>query len=177
MSRRRGNRGPLRFLIVAAVLIWLVPKLVAPIGVALAAVVAVPLLLVASIVAVALLAVVLAAAAGAAGLFAVPAWLVWRASRDDRERRQRDAFDRQAIDEPDREGARLRRRYLVGQLTDDQFRDAMLSHLKKRFAGGSLDVAEYEAEVSRLLHADLVSTPLRELKRPARPAGKASSYP
>ena len=173
MSRRRGGRGPVRFFVVAALLIWVLPKVVTALGVTIATLVAVPFLLVASVLAVAAIIVILAVAvAVAGGVIALPAWLFWRASRDDRERRGREARDEEPIDDAEREASRLRRRYVAGQLTDDQFRDAMLAHLKRRFAAGSLDVSEFEAEVSRLLRAGVDSTPLRELHRSSRPPAK-----
>jgi uncharacterized membrane protein len=47
--------------------------------------------------------------------------------------------------------ARLRRRYVAGELSYAEFRDTMLERLKTRFAEGELRLAEYEAEVERLL--------------------------
>ena len=160
----------MRFFVVAALLIWVLPKVVTALGVTIATLVAVPFLLVASVLAVAAIIVILAVAvAVAGGVIALPAWLFWRAYR---ERRGREARDEEPIDDAEREASRLRRRYVAGQLTDDQFRDAMLAHLKRRFAAGSLDVSEYEAEVSRLLRAGVDSTPLRELHRSSRPPAK-----
>jgi type VI protein secretion system component VasK len=173
MSRRRGGRGIARFFVIAILLIWAVPTLFTALGATIAAMVALPFLLVASIVAIlAILVASSVAIAVAAGFVAVPAWLFWRASRNDRERRGRAARDDESCDDAEREASRLRRRYVAGQLTDDQYQDAMLAHLKARFASGSLDVSEYEAEVSRLFRAGVDSTPLRELRRSSRPSEK-----
>ena len=120
---------------------------------------------------VAVLAVVVAAAAG---VIAIPAWLFWRASKDERSRRNRSEHDYEPLADADREAARLRRRYVAGQLTDEQFRVGMLANLKERFAAGSLDVSEYEAEVARLLRSDVDSTPLRQLRRSTQPPAKRS---
>lgn len=173
MSRRRGGRGFARFFWIAVVMIWVIPKVITALGATIAAVVAVPFLLVASVLAIVAILVVLAVAvAVAAGVIALPAWLFWRASRDDRERRERAARDDEPLDDADREASRLRRRYVAGQITDDQYQIAMLANLKARFATGALDVSEYEAEVSRLLRAGVDSTPLRELRRSSRPPEK-----
>ena len=151
-------------------MIWVIPKVVTALGATIAAVVAVPFLLVASVLAIVAILVVLAVAvAVAAGVIALPAWLFWRASR---ERRERAARDDEPLDDADREASRLRRRYVAGQITDDQYQIAMLANLKARFATGALDVSEYEAEVSRLLRAGVDSTPLRELRRSSRPPEK-----
>jgi|GEM_PF-1124980 len=188
MGRRRGGRGILRYFVIAEVLVWLVPKLFPAVGVALAAVfavpflllssvlaavVAVPFLLVSSVLAVVVIVAVLAlVVAAAAGVIGVPAWLFWRASKEDRERRDQAGHDADAPDDAEREAARLRRLYVAGQLTDDQFRVGMIANLKARFAAGSLDVSEYEAEVARLLRSDVDSTPLRQLRQATQPHAK-----
>jgi len=175
MARRRGGRGILRYFVIAAALIWLVPKLFTAAGVALATVVAVPFLLVTSVLAVVVIVAVLAVVvAAAAGVIAIPAWLFWRASKDERSRRNRSEHDYEPLADADREAARLRRRYVAGQFTDEQFRVGMLANLKERFAAGSLDVSEYEAEVARLLRSDVDSTPLRQLRRSTQPPAKRS---
>lgn len=173
MSRRRGGNGFLRILVIVAVIAWALPKFLTAVGITLATVLAVPFLLAASVLAVVAVLVVLALViAAAAGVIAVPAWLFWRASKEDRVRRDRAEHDEEPLEDADREAARLRRRYVAGQLTDDQFRVGMLANLKARFAAGSLDVSEYEAEVTRLLRSDVDSTPLRELRRSARPPAR-----
>ena len=170
MSKRRGGRGFARFFWIAVVMIWVIPKVITALGATIAAVVAVPFLLVASVLAIVAILVVLAVAvAVAAGAIALPAWLVWRASRERREQATRVDVP---LDDADREASRLRRRYVAGQITDDQYQIAMLANLKARFATGALDVSEYEAEVSRLLRAGVDSTPLRELRRSSRPPEK-----
>lgn len=47
--------------------------------------------------------------------------------------------------------ALLRRRYVAGELTYDQFRTGMVELLKERFAQGQLGMTEYEAELEKLL--------------------------
>lgn len=176
MARRRRRGSIWRYLWIPIVLVWVMPTLVGTlwtlVAAMAAAVVAVPLLLVGAVVAIVLLVVVAAlVAAAAAGLVALPAWLVWRASRDSEPRRGRTDTGRPGRASREDEAARLRREYVAGQLNDDQFRDAMLANLKARFAGGSLDVSEYEAEVGRLVNASVAATPLRELRRKSQALG------
>ena len=68
----------------------------------------------------------------------------------------------------------LRRRYIAGELTYEQFRSGMIDLLKERFARGQLALSEYEAELDKLLkparHLDLSGD--RSLAGPDGPSGR-----
>lgn len=57
----------------------------------------------------------------------------------------------------------IRRRYVAGELTYTEFQDAMLALLKGRFTRGEIALAQYEAELERLLqparHLDVARDP------------------
>jgi len=73
----------------------------------------------------------------------------------------------------------LRRRYIAGELTNEQFQSQMIDLLKGRFERGELDLHEYEYELGRFLeperHLDpAAADPLDGLlpsadERPSRP--------
>jgi uncharacterized membrane protein len=83
-------------------------------------------------------------------IFGVPFYLVYRLAAGSRTRPRRvDDED----DEDDRLPAdvQLRRRYVAGEITYAQFQEGMLGLLKERYARGTLQLAEYEAELEKLV--------------------------
>jgi hypothetical protein len=73
----------------------------------------------------------------------------------------------------------LRRRYVAGELTYQQFQAGMVGLLKERFARGQLAVTEYEAELEKLLkparELDAARDPALAMATSATPASPASS--
>ena len=95
-----------------------------------------------------LVTVVLALALPAAiltGIFGAPLILLHRLSRHARE--QDDEEDEPSVDED----ALLRRRYVAGELSYQEFQATMLGRLKDRYARGLLPLPAYEAELEKLL--------------------------
>ena len=91
-----------------------------------------------------------------------PAYVVYRLSGRGgrRARADRDDEDEAPVLAED---TVLRRRYVAGQLTYDQFQAGMVAFLRDRFARGELRLAEYEAELEKLLaparHLDVKRDP------------------
>ena len=112
-----------------------------PLGM-MAAVIVLPVLLLG--LAVALLGMLLPVAIPAA-IFFGPLFLVYRLAG----RRGPAADDAPAS--PLDGAALLRRRYVAGELTYNQFQAGMVDFLKDRFARGEMALAEYEAELEKLL--------------------------
>jgi hypothetical protein len=65
----------------------------------------------------------------------------------------------------------LRRRYVAGELTYQEFQSGMVGILKERFARGEMALTEYEAEIERLLE------PARRLDVARDPALAAAAIP
>ncbi len=171
MVRPRGGWTPWRIAGAVAIIVIVLPQLIGALAAIVGAIVAVPIILVVVVIAmVFLLAALAIAIAATAGVIALPAWLAWRATRDGRS--ARDPLDSGAArtDPVDADADRLRRRYVAGELTEDQFRDSMLSNLKQRFTAGSIDINDYEAEVGRLVRASAEAPPLQGLRRSVPPA-------
>jgi hypothetical protein len=111
-----------------------------------------------------------------AAIFGGPAYLLYRLLGGGR---------RPAPAEPGGAGAGLspetvlRRRYVAGELTYQQFQAGMMDLLKERFARGELAVSDYEAELEKLLrparYLDVTRVPaLADAPRnrpPGRPRG------
>ncbi|HEX2036763.1 MAG TPA: hypothetical protein VHS99_21495 [Chloroflexota bacterium] len=120
--------------------LWIIPA-----GVV-GAVVAAPFLLIGLAVAIVSTAVPLAVMAAVLG---GPLYLMYRllspderSSRPSQTRAMEPALSPEAI---------LRRRYVGGELTYQQFQSRMVDLLKERFARGELPMAQYEAELEKLL--------------------------
>ena len=162
----------------------LAPLLLAPLallGILVGALVSLPLIalvLLSVLVALAIPAVILAV------IFGGPAYLLYRLFG--RSRRSREA-EPAAPAAPLAPEVRLRRRYVAGELTYDQFRTGMVDLLKERFARGELAVTEYEAELEKLLeparHVDVGRDPAvagtlppSSAGAPARSTGARVSY-
>jgi uncharacterized membrane protein len=64
------------------------------------------------------------------------------------------------------EEMQLRRRYVAGELTDNEFQVSMLDVLKERFTRGKMSVSEYEREVDHLLRRSREAQALEERREP-----------
>ncbi|MGH2355074.1 MAG: hypothetical protein ACRDI2_19710 [Chloroflexota bacterium] len=130
------------------------PLFIVPMGM-LGALVATPFVLLTLLVA--LLAVALPFAILAA-VFGGPLYLVYRLAGGGRRRRSDE--DDEVTLSPE---VLLRRRYVAGELTYQQFQTGMVDVLKDRFARGELPISEYEAELEKLLqparHLDVTRDP------------------
>ncbi len=117
-----------------------------------------------------------------AAIFGGPVYVLYRLfGRGHRAREPREA-EPIATTPPLSPEARLRRRYVAGELTYEQFRTGMVDLLKERFARGELAVAEYESELEKLLeparHIDVGHDPAVAGTLPgASPAAPARSSP
>jgi hypothetical protein len=109
-----------------------------------------------------------------AAIFGAPFYLIHRLTRGAGSA-SRDADDDADAAYPARavhsEEALLRRRYVAGELTYQQFQTGMVGLLKERFARGDLRLTEYEAELEKLLQ------PARHLDAARDPALAAAVRP
>ncbi|MBI3972894.1 MAG: hypothetical protein HY332_16580 [Chloroflexi bacterium] len=85
-------------------------------------------------------------------IFGGPLYVLYRVLRSERgtvagSRRER----RMEVDAPLSPDARLRRRYVAGELTYQQFQAEMVTLLKERYTRGDLTLSAYEAELDDLL--------------------------
>jgi len=104
------------------------------------------------------------------GIFGAPAYLFlrvigWRRGSFGRASRGQDRWDgdQDGWETPLATDELLRRRYVAGQLSYQAFQSGMIGVLRDRFARGEIKLAEYEAELDRLLaparHLDVARDP------------------
>lgn len=107
-----------------------------------------------------------------AAIFGGPVYLIHRligagprhapSARGDDDDLEPDDEEDDEVLHPARAEARLRRRYVAGELSYEQFQSGMLSSLKQRFSAGQLSMTEYERELDQLLHPSRVIEGRRE---------------
>jgi hypothetical protein len=156
--RRRRFRRVIRLALFMALVFGVLPGLLATsaTGHPLAGLVIVPAAMLATVLALPflLLALVVTVAAVAlpfailAAMFGGPLYLVYRLTGGRERSRRGDGED---DDDLLPEDARLRRRYVAGEITYAQFQEGMMGLLKERYTRGALPLAEYEAELEKLM--------------------------